>query len=481
MTREHAAVPAPPRRWLTLALLCMAQFMLIVDVTVINVALPTVGEELALTPAELTWTVTAYTLCFGSLLLLGGRVGDAVGRKRMFLAGLSVFTAASLLSGLAESGGTLIAARAAQGVGAAMLSPAAMAVITSMFHGQERNRALGVWAAVGGSGAAFGVLLGGLLTSGPGWEWIFFVNVPVGVVVLLSVAAVLKEEARPHGRHGDGPRGVDLPGALTMTAAPALLIYGLVQARDHGFGSASALLPLAGAAACAGAFVAVERSVRAPLVRLAVLTRRNLAGGGLVMLAASGLLISMFFLCSLYAQEVLDLDALDTGLVFLPVAVAITLSAHAGSHVIGHLGWRPTAAAGFLLAALGSLLLSRVGDSGSAWSQVLPGFLLVALGLGAGFVAATTSAMNGTPHEDMGLASGLVNTCHEMGSALGVAVVAAVAGGSLEAGGGAAPSVGGFADAFLACAALSLAAAAAGALLLPRGLPDPSQGPVLAH
>ncbi|MGV9311875.1 MFS transporter [Streptomyces sp. NPDC003691] len=481
---EHGP-PPEPRRWAMLALLCMAQFLLIVDVTVINVALPTVGDELSLTAGQLTWAVTAYTLCFGSLLLLGGRAGDLVGRKRMFLAGLLVFTAASLLSGLAEDGGTLIAARAAQGVGAAMLSPAAMAIITSMFHGPERNRALGVWAAIGGSGAAFGVLLGGLLTTSLGWEWIFFINVPIGVVVFFAVATILKEPASPAG-HGHGHRpapqgGVDVLGALTMTAAPGLLIYGLVQARDHGFASSQSLLPLVGAVVCAVAFVVVETTVRAPLVRFSVLTRRNQVGGGLVMLAASGVLISLFFLCSLYLQHVLGLSALKTGLLFLPVAVVISAGAHFSSHAIGKFGWRPVAATGFALSAAGGLLLAGVGASGSAWTQVLPGFLLAALGLGAGFVAATTSAMSDLPHEDMGLASGLVNTFHEMGAALGVAVMAAVAGMSLEGGGDAARAVDGFGSAFLACAVISLGAVVVAALLLPRGRPDPSQGPVFAH
>ncbi|MEU3551933.1 MFS transporter [Streptomyces longwoodensis] len=474
--------PPVPRRWATLALLCMAQFLLIVDVTVINVALPAVGDALDLSAGQLTWAVTAYTLCFGSLLLLGGRAGDHFGRKRTFLAGLLIFTAASLMSGLSDGGGTLIAARAAQGVGAALLSPAAMAIITSMFDGPERHRALGVWAAIGGSGAAFGVLLGGLLTTSLGWEWIFFINIPIGAVVFLCVGVLVKEREEPHpGHHQQAPKGVDPAGALTMTAAPGLLIYGLVQAREHGFGSASVLVPLLGAVLCAGVFIAVERSVRLPLVRLSVLARRNLVGGSLVMLAASGVLISLFFLCSLYLQHVLGLSAMRTGLVFLPVAVAITLGAHVGSKVIGRIGWRPAAIAGFALAAVGGLLLARVGDSGSAWTQVLPGFLVAAVGLGLGFVCATTSAMADVPHQDMGLTSGLVNTFHELGSALGVAVMAAVAGASLDTAGSAVPPTSGFSRAFVACAVISLITAAAAALLLPRGRPDPSQGPVFAH
>ncbi|MFE9775278.1 MFS transporter [Streptomyces sp. NPDC005931] len=460
----------------------MAQFMLIVDVTVVNVALPTIGEELALGAGALTWVVTAYTLFFGSLLLLGGRVADLLGRRRMFLVGLSVFTAASLVSGFAESGGVLITARAAQGVGAAIMSPAAMALIVSVFHGAERNRALGVWAAIGSTGAAFGVLLGGVLTSGPGWEWVFYINVPIGVLVLVAVPALLKEQTVGHGHgHGAAP-GVDIPGALTMTATPALLIYGLVQARDHGFGDASAWIPLVGALVGAALFFAVERSATAPLVRLPFLARRSLLGGCLVMLAASGVLISAFFLCSFYLQHVLGFSALKTGLVFLPVAVVTTMGAHLGGQAVARLGWRATAAGGLAVAAAGALLLTGLERDSDAWTQLLPGFLLLAFGLGAGFVCAITSAMHGVEHADAGLGSGLVNTSHELGAALGIAVVAAVAGASLEGGGGAGvPSVDGFGAAFLTCAAISLVAALASLVLLPKGRPDPSAGPVFAH
>ncbi|ORT56423.1 MFS transporter [Streptomyces sp. CB03238] len=486
--------PPDPRRWVILALLCTAQFMLIVDVTVVNVALPTIGDELTLGAGALTWVVTAYTLFFGSLLLLGGRVADLLGRRRVFLAGLAVFTVASLVSGLAESGGVLISARAAQGVGAAIMSPAAMALVMSVFHGPERHRALGVWAAVGGTGAAFGVLLGGVLVSGPGWEWVFYVNVPIGVLVLVAVPALLKEQTagqghgRGHGhghshRHGHGVMpGVDIPGALTMTATPALLIYGLIQARDHGFGDASAWLPLVGALVGAAVFVVAERSAAAPLVRLPFLARRPLLGGCLVMLAASGVLISAFFLCSFYLQHVLGFSALKTGLVFLPVAVVTTVGAHLGSQAVARLGWRVTAGAGLGVAAAGALLLTGLERDGNAWTQVLPGFLLLAFGLGAGFVCAVTSAMHGVEHADAGLGSGLVNTGHELGAALGIAVVAAVAGASLEGGGAAgAPSVEGFGAAFATCAVICAVVAVASPALLPKGRPDPSAGPVFAH
>lgn len=484
---EAPSGPPDPRRWLILTLLCMAQFMLIVDVTVVNVALPTIGDELSLGAGALTWVVTAYTLFFGSLLLLGGRVGDLLGRRRMFLVGLMVFTVASLVSGLAESGGLLITARSAQGVGAAIMSPAAMALVMSVFHGPERNRALGVWAAIGGTGAAFGVLLGGVLVSGPGWEWIFYINVPIGVLVLAAVPVLLKEQTAGHG-HGPGhghsaPSGVDIPGALTMTVTPGLLIYGLVQARDHGFDDASAWLPLAGALVGAVLFVLAERSAAAPLVRLSFLARRSLVGGFLVMLAASGVLISGFFLCSFYLQHVLGFSALKTGLLFLPVAVVTSMGAHLGTQAVARLGWRTTSCAGLVVAAGGALLLSGLERGGNAWTQVLPGFLLLAFGLGVAFVCAITSAMHGVEHSDAGLASGLVNTGHELGASLGIAVVAAVAGASLEggAGSGAVPSVDGFGTAFVTCAVISLLAAVAGLTLLPKERPDPSAGPVMAH
>lgn len=492
----EAGAPPDPRRWLILALLCTAQFMLIVDITVVNVALPTIGGELGLNAGSLTWVVTAYTLFFGSLLLLGGRLGDLLGRRRMFLVGLTLFTAASLASGLAESGGVLITARAVQGIGAAVMSPAAMALIMTVFQGPERNRALGVWAAIGATGAAFGVLLGGVLVSGPGWESIFFVNVPIGLAVLVAVPALVKEAtAAGHGTghaaahdaghgtgpgagHGAAPTGFDLPGALTMTATPALLIYGLAQARDNGFGDIGAWLPLLGALVGAALFVVAERSAAAPLVRLPFLARRSLIGGCLLMLAASGVLISAFFLCSLYLQHVLGFSALRTGLTFLPAALATLVGAHLGSQAVARLGWRATAAGGMAVAVAGALLLTGLERDGNAWTQVMPGFIVLSFGLGIGFVCAITSSMHGVEHKDAGLGSGLVNTCHELGASLGIAVVAAVAGASLE---GSTPSVDGFGSAFTTCAVIAAVAAVAGLALLPKGRPDPSAGPVFAH
>ncbi|MFI1733733.1 MFS transporter [Streptomyces acidicola] len=470
-----------PHRWRVLTLLCLAQFMLIADVTVINVALPTIGEDLGLDGSGLTWVVTAYTLFFGSLLLLGGRLADAVGKLRAFLAGLTVFTAASVAAGLAAGGGMLIAARSAQGIGAALMSPAALALVTALFRGPDRNKALGVWAAIGGAGSAVGVLLGGVFVSGPGWEWVFFINVPVGLVALFGVPALLGNSPDPAAP--SGPAGsLDLAGALTLTAAPGLLVYGSVQARDHGFDAPGAWLPLIGAVLSAVAFVAVERRVPEPLVRLAIFARRSLVGGSVVMLAASGLLIASFFLSSFYVQHVLGFSALKTGLVFLPVAVAITLGAHAASHLVVRLGWRPVGSVAFALTAVGAALLTRLDADSGVWTDLVPGFTLLALALGTAFVCATTAAMNGLPHQDMGLASGLVSTAHELGAALGVAVISTIAGASLEGGGaGAAAGTGGFDNAFTACAITAAVVAALGVLLLPVGRPDPAQGPVTAH
>jgi EmrB/QacA subfamily drug resistance transporter len=464
---------ADPRRWWALVLLCLAQFMVILDITVVNVALPTIGTDLQLDRTSLTWVVTAYTLCFGGLMLLGGRLADTLGRRRMFLAGLGLFTAASLASGLAQTGTTLIAARAGQGVGAALLSPAALAIITTTFHGQERNRALGIWAAIAGAGAAVGVLAGGLLVEYASWRWVFFINLPVGIL-LAAAAPSLVAAVRPAHR----TRQLDLPGALAGTLATAAVIYGLVTAGSDGWGATTTLFPLAAGLVLAGGFVAVERTVREPLVPLGLLARRPLLAGQLVMLASSGLLLATYFLASLYLQRLLGYSALDTGLVFLPAALATIAGSHLAAQAVGHLGPRPVAVVGFTLAAAGAMLLSGLPADASILVDLLPGLLLATAGLGAGFVVATTTAMAHVDQAQAGVTSGLLSTGHELGASLGVAVVSTIAAASVTGDSLAGrPPVGGFDRAFLACAVLAAVVAVAAPWLLPPGRPPPPAGP----
>jgi EmrB/QacA subfamily drug resistance transporter len=457
--------------WWVLVLLSLAQFMVILDVTVVNVALPRMAIDLGLDRAALTWVVTAYTLCFGGLMLLGGRLADTVGRRRVFLAGLLVFTTASLASGLADGATALVISRGAQGAGAALLSPAAMSILTTTFHGPERNRALGVWSAIAGAGAAVGVLLGGVFTAGPGWEWVFFINVPVGVLV-----AVLLPRLVPSGRSGQSMSDVDVPGALAAVLGVGALIYGLVRAGDTGWSGGSTPWFLGGAAVVLAVFVLVERRAARPLVPLSLLGRRPVVAGNLVMLAASALLLANFFLNSQYLQHVLGLDALRTGLIFLPVALVIGLGTHLGVRVVSRFGGRPAVATGFGLAAVGAVWLAQVPASGNAVLAVLPGFLISGLGLGAAFVAATTTAMANVGPHDAGTTSGLVNTGHELGATLGIAFVSTLAAQSLQGGG-----VTGFGAAFTATAIVAAVVAVGAPLLVPAGRPLATDGPVFAH
>ncbi|NBH03477.1 MFS transporter [Amycolatopsis sp. SID8362] len=469
----HVAHDAPPtpRRWWVLVLLCLAQFMVILDVTVVNVALPVIADQLHLDRAGLTWVVTAYTLCFGGLMLLGGRLADVLGRRRVFLAGLAVFTLASLVSGLAANATMLVAARAAQGVGAALLSPSALSIVTTTFHGPDRNRALGVWAAIGGAGAAVGVLLGGVFTVGPGWEWVFFINVPVGAVVAIALPPLIRNLPAPRSAR------VDVPGALVATAGVAAVIYGLVRAGDSGWADLRTLIALAAGLVLLGVFVTIERAVPEPLVRLTTSARRPVVAGNLVMLVASGLLLSDFFLASQYLQHVLRLGALRTGLLFLPVALVIGLGTHLGVRVVGRFGGRPAAAAGFALAAIGAVLLIRLPAEGNALVMLLPGFAVSGLGLGAAFVAATTTAMAYVDPHDAGVTSGLINTGHELGASLGIAFVSTLAASSLGAGAG----VGGFGAAFTGAAVVAAVMAVVVLGLVPAGRPPATDGPVFAH
>lgn len=469
MAHAHVEVEAPPdlRRWTALVLLCLAQLMLIVDITVVQVALPSIGDELGLGREALTWVVTAYTLVFGGLMVLGGRLADAFGARRMLFAGLVLFTVASLVCGLASGGAMLIVGRAVQGVGAALMSPSALSIITTSFGGAERNRALGVWAGIGGTGAAVGVLVSGLLTAGPGWEWVFFVNVPIGILVAIAVPTIVRADQERAER-----QRVDLPGALVVTLATGLLIYGLVNAGDGGWGAAGVLVPMVAAVAGYGLFVVVESRVAAPLMRPDTMARRPVVSGTFLMLLATGLLLGLFFLTSLYFQHVRGFSALKTGLLFLPVAVAITVGAQLAAHLISKVGGRAIAVTSFLLTAAGAGLLSQLSADGNVYTEVLPGFLLAAFGIGPVFVTATTTTLANVPHAEAGVASGVVNTFHELGGSIGVAVVSTVAAASIAS----TSDIAGFADAYLVCGIAAAAAALVALVLVPLGRPQGMAG-----
>src|ERR687898_819454 len=335
---------ADPRRWTALAVIALAQFMLILDLTVVNVALPDLGTDLNLSRTAFTWAVSAYGLVFGGLLLLGGRLADAFGARPVMLTGVVIFTLASLASGLAQSQTLLLGGRIGQGVGAALLSPAALATITSIFHGEERNKALSVWASLGGIGFAAGVLVGGILTAGPGWRWVFFINVPVGIVLLAAIRAVVP----PH-RPDRAAQRLDVLGAVTATAATGLFIYGMINAGDEGWADLETLLAIAAAIVLYGVFVVVERTVQNPLMHPSLLSRRPIAAGAFLMLVASGVLIAGLFLGSQYLQHLRGLSALETGLFYLPPALATMIGAIAAGRLVGRIGTRPVAVVGLIL------------------------------------------------------------------------------------------------------------------------------------
>jgi EmrB/QacA subfamily drug resistance transporter len=453
---------ADPRRWKALAAICMAQFMLILDLTVVNVALPDLGADLDLSRSAFTWAVSAYVLFFGGLMLLGGRLADVFGSRPMMLTGLVIFTLASLACGLAQNETLLIGGRVGQGVGAALLSPAALRAITGIFHGEERNKALSVWASLGGIGFAAGVLIGGLLTSGPGWRWVFFINIPVGVILLTRIRAMVPPPLPNHAG-----RRLDVLGAATVTAATGSLIYGMINAGDTGWTDLGTLLPVAAAIVLYGVFVVVERTVGTPLMRPGLLSSRPIATGAFLMLIASGLLIAGLFLGSQYLQRLRDFTALETGLFFLPVAVATMIGAIAAGRLVGSIGTRPVAVTGLALVAAGNGLLTGLSAGGNVYVEALPGIVVSALGGGPLFVAATTSALGRADHE-AGLVSGVVYTFHELGAAICVAVASTIAAAGLTA----TPSIDGFTDAFTVFTAVAAVAAVISLRLVPAGKPQ---------
>jgi EmrB/QacA subfamily drug resistance transporter len=413
----------PRAKLLALALLATTQFVVVLDAAIVNVALPSIGRALDFSQDNLAWVVNAYTLTFGGFLLLGGRLADLIGRRRMFMYGLVVFSVASLLGGLAQSDVWLIAARAAQGLGAALVSPAALSIITNTFaEGAERNRALGVWGAVAGSGGAAGVLLGGVLTQYLGWEWVLFVNVPIGVGAAL-LAPRLLDESRDEVENPS----FDVAGAISVTAGLSLLVYTLVDANQAGWGSAKTIGLGALAIAMLVGFVIYEQHHRQPLVPFSIFRMRTLRGANVVSLLIAMSLFSMFFFISLYMQQVLGYDALKAGISYLPLALTIIVSAGAASALVTRIGFKVTLVIGMLFVTGGLLWFAQVSPNGSYVSDILFPSLLAAIGLGLSFVPVTIAAVTGIRPDQAGLASGLVNTSQQVGGALGLAILVAVA------------------------------------------------------
>jgi EmrB/QacA subfamily drug resistance transporter len=441
--------------------------MVVLDVTVVNVALPSIGADLGFAPGDLQWVVTAYVLFTGGLMLLGGRAADLLGRRPVFLAGLTVFTAASLTSGLASDPTMLIVSRAVQGVGAAMLVPAALSIVTTAYTGHARTRALAVWGAIGAAGGAAGVLFGGILTTVLSWEWIFFINAPIGVATAVAAYRLVPPAA---GRAGSR-RGFDLAGAVAVMTGLFTLIYAIDGAAEHGW-TATRTLALFGISAVAlTAFALIERAGSDPLVPPRIWRVRSLTTNGSLMLVGTGLVVGTFFLNSVYLQHSLGFTALETGLAFLPETVVILVAAHAASHLLERFGTRVIAGAGFALVALGSVALALAPDQASYWVDILPGFLAWGAGSGLLFVSIQVGAMSGIDHHEAGLASGVMTTAHELGGAIGVAVLSAVATSAATA----SDFAPGFEAGYVVAAAVALAAGLLSAIAAPSVKPAPGQ------
>ena len=410
-------------KWVTLVLVCLAQFMVILDATIVNIALPAIQTDLGFSDANLQWVVNGYTLLFGGFLLLGGRAADIFGRKRVFIAGVILFSVASLLNGLATNAGQLVAFRGLQGLGGALVSPAALSIITTTFaEGSERTKALGVWGAIAAGGGAFGLLLGGVLVETLSWEWVFFVNVPIGIAAaLLSARLIVESKAERAG-------AFDILGAVLVTSGLMVLVYAIVRAEHNGWGSAATLGLGAVAIALLVAFVAVEARIRGPLVRLDIFKVRTLAVANLVLLLVAAGLFALFFFASLYVQRILGFSPIEAGLAFLPVTAGILVGSVTAQAGVKRFGARANTLVGMVIAAVGLFLLAGVPvEGGSYWSDLLPGLVLMAFGMGNTFVPITLIATSGVAAEDAGLASGIFNTSQQVGGALGLAVLSTLA------------------------------------------------------
>ncbi|HEX6057397.1 MAG TPA: MFS transporter [Gemmatimonadaceae bacterium] len=448
-------------RVLLLAALLVAQLMVILDITAVNIALPSLARDLDISGSTISWTITSYSLIFGSLLLFGGRAADLLGRRRMFLTGLGIFTVASFASAMAGTAGTLFAARAGQGLGAAMLSPAALAIIMTAFQGPQRAKALAAWGAVGGAGAAIGVLVGGVLTEFSDWRTIFYVNLPVAAALAVTALKVIPADTQK-------PRwqGLDLRGAVLATTSLAAIVYAITQAEGAGWTSPQThVLGLGGLAGLA-AFAVFERRTATPLLRIERLADRAVGGGLFLMLAAAGSIFGLFLLSSLYLQNVLGMGPLTTGLAFVPLALAAGVGAHVAGHVVGHHGVRGPLAGAFLVAAAGMTLLAHVGENGSYVRDVLPGMLVAGLGLGVAVVSVSIAILTGAREDESGMISGLNSTGHEIGGTVGIAIFSTIAAGSGAVAGPQAAS--GIAHAFVAAGLLAGVASLVALAVLPH-------------
>jgi EmrB/QacA subfamily drug resistance transporter len=412
-----------PNRWKALAVLGIAYLMVVLDVAITNVALPSIQRDLGISIDSLQWVVGGYALTFGGFLLLGGRLGDLLGRRRLFMVGLALFAATSLLAGLAMSAGTLIAARVAQGAAAAMLSPSVFSITSVTFkEGSERNKALGILGAIAGSGAAIGVLLGGVLTEFAGWQWIFFVNVPIGLLALFFAPRVIRES------RADGlARHFDAAGAVTVTGSLMLLMLGLTRSITEGWASVQTIGSLVACAALMAAFLRIETRSRSPLVRLGIFRQRTVAGANMIGFGVGTAVYGMFFLLSLYMQQVLGFSPMTTGAGYLPVTVTVILTSTLAQALVTRIGVKPVLAAGLVFLGLGLLYFTGISVNGSYAVDLLPGFFLIGFGMGFSFVPVSIAALSGVSGAEAGLASGLINTSLYVGGALGLAVLTTVA------------------------------------------------------
>src|SRR4051812_13560848 len=457
---SHQGVPTRKSLALLLVLL-VAQLMVILDITAVNIALPSLADDLQLTGSQVSWTITSYSLVFGSLLLFGGRAADLLGRRRLFLTGLGVFTASSLASAAAGTATVLFAARAGQGLGAAMLSPAALSIITSCFHGQAKAKALAAWGAVGGAGAAIGVVAGGLLTELADWRMIFFVNLPVAVALTIGALKVVPADAaKPRWR------GLDLRGAAVATTSLGAIVYAISQGAAAGWTSTQTVgFAVAGLAGLVG-FGVLETRTDKPLLDVNRLADRAVGGGLFLMLAAAGSIFGLFFLCSVYLQNVLGTSPLMTGLAFIPLALAAGIGAHSAGHLVGRHGVRMPLASAFAIAAVGMALLAHVGANGTYLRNILPGMLVAGFGLGIAVVSVSIAILTGAREEESGMISGLNSTGHEIGGTIGIAVFSTIAAGSGALGGAHAAAA--ISHAFVAAGLLASVASITAFFVLPQ-------------